>query len=50
MPALTFEQVEREVVARETAETNAAVQAARVRTACDNLMLAYQGVDRAPRR
>ncbi len=35
----------REVVARETAETNPHAQAARVRTACDNLMLAYQALD-----
>ncbi len=40
----------RAVVARETAETNPPVQAARVRTACDNLMLAYQAADRTPRR
>ena len=35
----------REAVARETAETNPHAQAARVRTACDNLMLAYQAID-----
>ena len=40
----------REVVARETAETNPHAQAARVRTACDNLMLAYQAIDHARRR
>ena len=40
----------REVVARETAEQNPHAQAARVRTACDNLMLAYQALDHARRR
>ncbi len=39
----------REVTARETAETNPHAQAARVRTACDNLMLAYQALDHARR-
>ena len=39
----------REVTARETAETNPHAQAARVRTACDNLMLAYQAIDHARR-
>jgi hypothetical protein len=40
----------REVVARETAETNPHVQAAMVRCACDNLALAYQALDADPRR
>ena len=40
----------REVVARETGERNPHAQAARVRTACDNLMLAYQALDHARRR
>ena len=39
----------REVTARETAETNPHAQAARVRTACDNLMLAYQAIDHTRR-
>ena len=39
----------RAVVARETAETNPHAQAARVRTACDNLMLSYQATDHARR-
>ena len=39
----------RAVVARETAETNPHAQAARVRTACDNLMLSYQAIDHARR-
>ena len=37
----------RAVVTRETGERNPHAQAARVRTACDNLMLAYQAGDRA---
>jgi hypothetical protein len=40
----------RAVVARETAEANSHVQAAMVRSACDNLALAYQAVDAQPRR
>jgi hypothetical protein len=40
----------REVVARETAETNPHVQAAMVRSACDNLALAYRAIDADPRR
>ena len=39
----------REVVVRQTAETNPHAQASRVRTACDNLMLAYQALDHARR-
>ena len=39
----------REVVARETAEDNPHAQAAVVRAACDNLMLAYQALDRGRR-
>ena len=35
----------REVTARETGEDNPHVQAAMVRAACDNLMLAYQAID-----
>ncbi len=37
----------RDAVARETGEHNPHAQAARVRTACDNLMLAYLAGDRA---
>ncbi len=39
----------REVVARETREDNPHVQAAMVRSACDNLALAYRAIDAAPR-
>ena len=50
-PAVQGQLVDwREVVARETAETNPHAQAAVVRTACDNLMLAYQAVCQAARR
>jgi hypothetical protein len=40
----------RAVVARETGETNPHVQAAMVRSACDNLALAYRAIDNPPRR
>ena len=40
----------RAVVARETGEGNPHVQAAMVRSACDNLALAYQAIDNPPRR
>ena len=40
----------REAVVRETGETNPHAQAALVRSACDNLRLAYQALDRDGRR
>lgn len=40
----------RAVVARETGEANPHVQAAMVRSACDNLVLAYQAIDNPARR